>query len=192
MQASKEKKLPAIAAIDPARIKFLLVRLCDHRWWDNRASRAQKQEGTFRKPRHFVVTKDTSKIAAKQFDVYDANCPTRLVLDRIADKWTVLIVGCLQDDKKRFRELQRAIGGISQKMLTQTLRGMERDGLVTRTVYPTVPATVEYSLTKLGRTLVGLLERVRDWSENNIHDVRSAQANYDQSLQLVAGKSATK
>ena len=83
-----------------------------------------------------MVTKDTSKIAAKQFDVYDANCPTRLVLDRIADKWTVLIVGCLQDDKKRFRELQRAIGGISQKMLTQTLRGMERDGLVTTNCLP--------------------------------------------------------
>jgi DNA-binding HxlR family transcriptional regulator len=139
-----------------------------------------------------VVTNATPKIVTKQFNVYDANCPTRLVLDRIADKWTVLIVGCLQDGTKRFRELQRAIGGISQKMLTQTLRGMERDGLVTRTVYPTVPPTVEYSFTKLGRTLVALLEQVRDWSENNIHDVRSAQANYDQRVQRAPVEPGTK
>ncbi len=112
-------------------------------------------------------------------NVYSAKCPTRLVLNRIADKWTVLIVGALATETKRFGELRREIDGISQKMLTQTLRGMERDGLVNRKVYPTIPPKVEYSLTTLGRSLVGILEEIRSWAENNIEQIFYAQEQYD-------------
>jgi DNA-binding HxlR family transcriptional regulator len=118
--------------------------------------------------------------AEPRWNVYDARCPTRLVLDRIADKWTVLVVGVLAVGTKRFGHLRREIGGVSQKMLTQTLRSLERDGLVTRSVYPSVPPKVEYSLTRLGRTLVDLLEGVRVWSERHIEEVQRAQKGYDE------------
>jgi DNA-binding HxlR family transcriptional regulator len=88
-------------------------------------------------------------------DAYSAPCTSRQALDRIADKWTALIVGCLSTGTKRFSELRSAIDGVSEKMLTQTLRSLERDGLVTRTAHPTVPPKVEYSLTDLGLTLIG-------------------------------------
>jgi DNA-binding HxlR family transcriptional regulator len=114
-----------------------------------------------------------------KWDVYNKHCPTRLILDRIADKWTVLIVGALENKTKRFGELRKEIGGISQKMLTQTLRGLERDGIVTRTIYAVVPPKVEYSLTELGRTLVHMFEAIRDWSESNIEDVLEARDRYD-------------
>lgn len=110
---------------------------------------------------------------------FSAMCPTRLVLNRIADKWTVLVVILLQDGTKRFSHLQREIDGISQKMLTQTLRGLERDGLVTRKVHATVPPKVEYALTPLGHTLKDLLGAIRNWSETNIEAVLSAQKSYD-------------
>src|SRR5450755_4592210 len=96
-------------------------------------------------------------------DVYDKNCPTRHELDRIADKYTGLVIVFLQDRPRRFNELQRIITGISQKMLTQTLRSLERDGLLTRTIYPEVPPRVEYSLTPLGRTLVEPIQAVVAW-----------------------------
>jgi DNA-binding HxlR family transcriptional regulator len=114
-----------------------------------------------------------------KWDVYNEGCPTRVILDRIADKWTVLIVGALEDRTKRFGELRREIGGVSQKMLTQTLRGLERDGLVVRMVYASVPPKVEYSLTELGRTLVRMLGAIREWSENNIEDVLMSRVSYD-------------
>lgn len=102
-----------------------------------------------------------------------------MVLNRVADKWTVLVVGALALETKRFGQLRRELDGISQKMLTQTLRGMERDGLVNRKVYPTVPPKVEYSLTELGWTLVSLLNDIRIWSEGNIEKIIQAQAEYD-------------
>jgi DNA-binding HxlR family transcriptional regulator len=110
---------------------------------------------------------------------YDSACPTRLILNRIADKWTVLVVILLQDGTKRFSHLQREIDGISQKMLTQTLRNLERDGLVSRTVYATVPPKVEYTLTQLGHTLKDMLFAIKAWSEANIEAVLSAQSSYD-------------
>lgn len=113
-----------------------------------------------------------------KWDVYNENCPTRLVLDRIADKWTVLIVVALVGKTKRFGELRREIGGVSQKMLTQTLRGLERDGLVARVVHASVPPKVEYSLTELGGTLVHIFESIRSWAEKNIEDVLKAQSLY--------------
>lgn len=114
-----------------------------------------------------------------KWNVYNKNCPTRLVLDRIADKWTVLIVGTLAKETKRFGQLKKEIDGISQKMLTQTLRALERDGVVSRKVYPTIPPKVEYSLTSLGHTLVELLEGITTWSESNIEQVLHAQETYD-------------
>ena len=114
-----------------------------------------------------------------KWDAYNEHCPTRMVLDRIADKWTVLIIGALENETKRFGQLRKEIGGVSQKMLTQTLRGLERDGLVARVVYASVPPKVEYSLTKLGRTLVRILEAVRRWSEKSIEDVLKARDGYD-------------
>ncbi len=110
---------------------------------------------------------------------YAADCPTRQVLDRIGDKWTTLIVGMLGEDTRRFSELQRGIHGISQKMLTQTLRHLERDGLVTRTLYAEVPPRVEYQLTPLGKTLLELIRGIIQWSEDHIEEVSAAQDAYD-------------
>lgn len=115
----------------------------------------------------------------RKHDVYDKNCPTRHALDRIADKYTVLVIAFLEDRPRRFNELQRVISGVSQKMLTQTLRSLERDGLVARTIYPEVPPHVEYALTPLGRTLIEPLAALRNWAEGNIESVMEAQADYD-------------
>ena len=115
----------------------------------------------------------------KKWNIFNKNCPTRMVLDRIADKWTVLVVGALQGKTKRFGELKKAVDGISQKMLTKTLRGMERDGLIKRKAYPTIPPKVEYSLTPLGVTLVDLLQNIQFWAENNIEQIISSQRKFD-------------
>ena len=108
--------------------------------------------------------------------VLDAQCPSRLVLDRIADKWTALIIQILAHGTMRYGALQREIGGISQKMLTQTLRGLERDGLVRRTVFPVVPPRVEYSLTRLGRTLIEPLHALCRWSEKHLPELQANRA----------------
>ena len=113
------------------------------------------------------------------WDIFNKNCPTRMVLDRIADKWTVLVVNALKNETKRFGELKKEIDGISQKMLTKTLKGMERDGLIKRKAYPTIPPKVEYSLTDLGRTLVEMLQNIRFWAENNIEQIIKSQKKYD-------------
>jgi DNA-binding HxlR family transcriptional regulator len=110
---------------------------------------------------------------------YHADCPTRHILDRIGDRWTVLIVGALWDRTARFSELRRRIEGISQKMLTQTLRGLERDGLVRRTVHPQVPIRVEYSLTEAGRTLREPLRALEQWSITYLSHVSTSQEAYD-------------
>jgi len=108
--------------------------------------------------------------------VMDAQCPSRLVLDRIADKWTALIIQILARGTMRYAALQREIGGISQKMLTQTLRTLERDGLVQRKVHPVVPPKVEYSLTKLGRTLIEPLHALCRWSEKHLAELQANRA----------------
>ena len=108
--------------------------------------------------------------------VMDPQCPSRLVLDRIADKWTALIIQLLSKRTMRYAELQREIGGISQKMLTQTLRSLERDGLVERKVYPVVPPKVEYSLSKLGRTLIEPLRGLCRWSEKHLAELQANRA----------------
>lgn len=108
--------------------------------------------------------------------VLDAQCPSRLVLDRIADKWTALIIQVLAQGTRRYATLQREIGGISQKMLTQTLRSLERDGLVQRTVHPVVPPKVEYALTRLGRTLIEPLQGLCRWSEKHLPELQANRA----------------
>ncbi len=115
-----------------------------------------------------------------QPNVYSGDCPTRQALDRIADKWSTLVIGLLEDGPRRFSDLQRGIGGISQKMLTQTLRSLERDGLVSRTVYPEVPPRVEYELTELGLTLCEPIAAIRRWAEEHIEAVIRAQVAYDE------------
>jgi DNA-binding HxlR family transcriptional regulator len=112
-------------------------------------------------------------------NVYDSTCPTRQVLDRIADKWTTLVIGALEQGPRRFSELQRRIDGISQKMLTQTLRELERDGLVRRTVFAEVPPRVEYVLSDLGRTICEPIAAIRSWAQNHIAEVSQAQQEYD-------------
>lgn len=113
-----------------------------------------------------------------KWDVYNEQCPTRLLLDRIADKWSVLIVGRLQQNTFRFNELKRAIPGITQKMLTQTLKSLERDGIVYREVYATVPPKVEYSLTSLGCNLTKVLHTLGQWAELNIEHILKAQKEF--------------
>lgn len=99
--------------------------------------------------------------------VLHAGCPSRDLLVRIGGKWTALVFRCLAGRTLRYNELQREVAGISQKMLTQTLRALEEDGLVTRKVYPVIPPMVEYSLTPLGRTLMVLLHAICDWAEHH-------------------------
>jgi len=109
----------------------------------------------------------------------EADCPMMMLLDRIADKWAVLVMAMLRRQPLRFNQLRREVGGISQKMLTQTLRGLERDGLVTRTVFPTSPVSVEYAITPLGETLADTMDALRIWSAENIDAVTDARRRFD-------------
>jgi DNA-binding HxlR family transcriptional regulator len=101
------------------------------------------------------------------------------ILNRIGDKWSVMVVGHLTRKTMRFNELRHSIGGISQRMLTLTLRNLERDGLVIRTVYPEIPPRVEYQLTELGRTLTDPLDTLWNWAARHMGSVNEARANYD-------------
>ncbi|HVZ52188.1 MAG TPA: helix-turn-helix domain-containing protein [Pseudolabrys sp.] len=101
------------------------------------------------------------------------------VLSRVGDKWTVLVVATLGDGSKRFSELRRALGSISQRMLTLTLRALERDGLVTRTVFPTVPPRVDYALTELGRSLLDPVNALSLWARKNRPCIEDARARFD-------------
>ncbi len=124
-----------------------------------------------------------------QPSVYLKNCVTREILNRVANKWTTLIIGILAVvPSVRFTELSRAIGGISQKMLTQTLRELERDGLVSRKVFPQVPPRVEYALTPLGRTLCEPLRALAEWAEAHMTEIRAAEEQFDA---VAAGMEAT-
>jgi DNA-binding HxlR family transcriptional regulator len=109
-------------------------------------------------------------------DVLDPACASRQLLERIGEKWTALVIRVLSSGTLRYSDLQRRIGGVSQKMLTQTLRGLERDGLVERRVYPVVPPRVEYSLTPLGRTLVEPLDAICRWAERHLPEMLHARA----------------
>jgi DNA-binding HxlR family transcriptional regulator len=105
------------------------------------------------------------------------------VLARIGDKWTVLVVTVLGDGPRRFNEIRRALGSISQRMLTLTLRGLERDGLVTRTVFPTIPPRVDYELTKLGRSLLEPVSGLGLWARKNRAAIAAARQRFDAAAQ---------
>lgn len=121
------------------------------------------------------------------YDAFMAACPTRQVFATIGDKWAGLAVNALATGPMRHGELRTRIAGASQKMLTQTLRTLERDGLVTRTVTPSVPVRVDYELTPLGRTLVPILRALKDWSETHIGEILEARDDYDTRTVSAAG-----
>jgi len=114
-----------------------------------------------------------------RFDVLAAACPTRQVVTRIGDRWSLLVLYALESGTHRFQDLRRIVDGISQKMLTQTLRALERDGLVERTVHPVVPPKVEYALTALGRGLSERVAGIRTWAYAHMDDIEAARAGFD-------------
>lgn len=117
--------------------------------------------------------------ARHAYDAYLRECPARHLLDRISDKWVSLLLNALADGPQRYGDLSRRIAGVSQKMLTQTLRTLERDGLITRTVTPTVPVRVDYELTPLGHSLLPVMQAIKNWAETHIDEVLSARTAYD-------------
>jgi DNA-binding HxlR family transcriptional regulator len=110
------------------------------------------------------------------YDAFKRECMSHTVLEMLASKWVYLVVSALKAGRRRHGELQRKIEGVTPKMLTQTLRGLERDGLVRREVFPVIPPRVEYELTDLGRNLADLLVQIRLWSERHAPDIREARA----------------
>ncbi|GAB2959050.1 helix-turn-helix domain-containing protein [Micromonospora polyrhachis] len=117
-----------------------------------------------------------------RYDVFNLDCPSRKLFDRIGERWTPLVLLALQHDIRRFSALLRRIEGISQKMLTQTLRGLERDGLVTRRAFATVPVTVEYTLTPLGESLCDAIDVLRRWAFANVDELAAAREAYQSDL----------
>ena len=125
----------------------------------------RKQEGTSVLPSNLHVPEDCRAVSE--------------VLSRVGDKWTILVVSELGNGPKRFNEIRRALGSISQRMLTLTLRGLERDGLVTRTMFPTIPPRVDYELTKLGRSLLEPVSRIGLWARQNRAAIQDARVRFD-------------
>ena len=130
--------------------------------------------------------------AKLEYDAFLAGCPSRQLLDRISDKWVALVLAALgrggprpgeecavEPRPMRYSELSRRLAGVSQKMLTQTLRSLERDGLLTRTVTPTVPVTVSYELTELGRSLQDVMRGLKVWAEEHMDEVLANRQGYD-------------
>jgi DNA-binding HxlR family transcriptional regulator len=131
------------------------------------------QDGTFPSSGY------SGETAHARGNVFAPDCPTRQLLDRIGDKWSVLILTVLDDGEMRFNGLKRRIDGVSQKMLSQTLRSLERDGLVTRAVEHSMPITVTYGVTPLGRELMAALRLMIDWAETRMSAVSASQQRYD-------------
>ena len=123
----------------------------------------------------------TSHTASRdgRFDILAAACPTRQVINRIGDRWSLLVLAALGDGTLRFQELRRAVEGVSQKMLTQTLRILERDGLVRRDIYASVPPRVEYALTPLGQSLADSIAAIRTWAYAHMDEIEAARADFD-------------
>lgn len=126
-----------------------------------------------------VGTGESDRISAVLHARTEETCRVREVLDRVGDKWSVQVVSELGSGPRRFSDLKRSVSGISQRMLTATLRGLERDGLVSRTVYPTVPPQVEYDLTPLGRTLLDTVWSLLNWALTHMDDMAEARREYD-------------
>jgi DNA-binding HxlR family transcriptional regulator len=106
-------------------------------------------------------------------------CRAREVLQRVGDKWSVYVIGLLGQGTKRFSELHRSIDGITARMLTVTLRGLERDGIVTRTIHPVIPPRVDYTLTPMGQTLLDTIDRLVTWTDSHLPEIQAARASYD-------------
>lgn len=122
---------------------------------------------------------EVTEIASGALRKSEATCEARDVLVRVGDKWSVLVIVILGERGRRFTELLGAIEGISQRMLTVTLRGLERDGIVTRTVHAVVPPRVDYALTPLGRTLLTTVTELGRWAERHAKDIQSSRVAYD-------------
>ncbi|MEV5559439.1 helix-turn-helix domain-containing protein [Nonomuraea wenchangensis] len=134
------------------------------------------EDGTSKAPGYCTGTDDDQ---ARQWDVR-ADCDVRQILDRVADKWSLLVIALLDRRTMRFSELRRTVDGVSQRMLTVTLRQLERDGLVSRTVYPVVPPRVEYALTPLGMSLHETIKSLVIWTEEHQQEISAARSAYDQ------------
>lgn len=137
------------------------------------------EEGTSKEPSHSECTED-----AFQWDTRE-DCDVRQILDRIGDKWSLLVIALLDNRVLRFTELKKTIDGISQRMLTVTLRQLERDGLVRRTVHPVVPPRVDYELTPLGVTLHDTIQALVTWTEKHQNEIATARATYDSREALI-------
>jgi DNA-binding HxlR family transcriptional regulator len=129
--------------------------------------------------RNVVTMKKPPAAECSVYNVYNDACPARLVLDHLGDKWALLILDRLRHGPTRFNAIRRDVGGISQKVLSQVLKRLERDGMITRSAYPTVPVTVEYALTALGETLKERVGPLLHWAEENMDGIRVAQDAYD-------------
>lgn len=140
------------------------------------------EEGTLEEPSNRCVTDDDSD--PFQWDTRE-DCEVRQILDRIADKWSLLVIALLERRVMRFTELRREIDGISQRMLTMTVRHLERDGLVRRTVHPVVPPRVDYELTPLGATLHDTIQALVTWTEQHQTEIAAARAHYDSRVQAL-------
>jgi DNA-binding HxlR family transcriptional regulator len=138
------------------------------------------EEGTLKSPRHCSGTEDYNIL---QWDVREG-CEVRQILDRVADKWSLLVIALLENRSLRFTQLRHSIEGISQRMLTVTLRQLERDGLVRRTVHPVVPPRVDYELTPLGVTLHDTIQALVAWTEEHQKEISVARAEYDRRAEL--------
>ncbi|MFF8414658.1 winged helix-turn-helix transcriptional regulator [Streptomyces omiyaensis] len=134
------------------------------------------EEGTLKSPSSCAGTDGNYDV--RQWDTR-VGCEVRQILDRVADKWSLLAIAHLERQTLRFSELRHRIEGISQRMLTVTLRQLERDGLVTRTVHPVVPPRVDYALTPLGATLHATIQSLVDWTEDHQEEIAAARAAYD-------------
>jgi DNA-binding HxlR family transcriptional regulator len=142
----------------------------------------QRQEGTFMSPGHTEGTTPPTMptTCPSGGGPGPTACPAvREVLDRVGDKWSVLVIANLGGGPRRFSELRRGIEGVSQRMLTLTVRGLERDGLVRRTQYETIPPKVEYALTPLGETLLEPIRALAMWAAQNRTDIQQARARFD-------------
>ncbi|MFF4275840.1 winged helix-turn-helix transcriptional regulator [Streptomyces sp. NPDC001536] len=136
------------------------------------------EEGTSKSPGYCASTVDYGDADPFQWDTRE-DCQVRQILDRVADKWSLLVIALLENRRLRFTELRREIDGVSQRMLTVTLRSLERDGLVKRTVHPVVPPRVEYELTALGGTLHTTIRSLVTWTEAHQGEIAAARAAYD-------------
>ncbi|MFF3711954.1 winged helix-turn-helix transcriptional regulator [Streptomyces phaeochromogenes] len=150
------------------------------------------EEGTLESPSHCAVTMDGTDGADGadtdpfQWDTRE-DCQVRQILDRVADKWSLLVIALLDNRRLRFTELRREIDGVSQRMLTVTLRQLERDGLVKRTVHPVVPPRVEYELTPLGGTLHSTIRSLVTWTEAHQGEIAAAREAYDERVGAASG-----